>query len=608
MRVRLASLFRNLAAGGLLSLAVAAGAPPALAAANTKLAPRQATSPSVAVFPIPGGRLASPQTQISFRGVSAANLGAVQVTGSRSGPHPGTIEADSDGNGGSFIPTKPFLAGELVTVSTRLNVLGARGGTFRFTVAQPAGRIPYMRAINVGRVRGDVWTFHSRPDLAPAAVTLRQLGAANGQDIFLTPQFGPVQNGPEIVNSSGQLVWFNRVRAGDMASDLEVQQYRGQPVLTWWEGFTDAGMGIGEDRIFDTSYRQVAVVRAGNGLSADLHEFQITPAATALITAFYPVYWDASSVHGLRKEIVFDSVVQEIDIPTGLVLFQWDSLDHVGLADSYQAPPPEGPKVGWRNPYDYFHINSIQLDADGNLLVSARNTWAAYKVDHRSGTTLWTLGGKHSSFRMGPGTGFAFQHDVRSQAPGDTAVTLFDDGAGLPVVHRASRGLELGLDFRHWTARVLRQWFHSPPLLADFEGNLQQLTGQDQMIGWGQQPYFTEYDEAGHPLLDGRFVGNTSSYRAYAFPWSGTPADSPAVLATTSAGNTTVFVSWNGATGVAAWRVLAGSLPSNLAAVATAPRTSFETPIRVAAAPYVAVQALDSSGNTLATSPTVHAA
>src|SRR5205085_10424335 len=123
---------------------------------------------------------------------------------------------------------------------------------------------------------------------------------------------------------------------GGVVANFRVQNYRNQPVLTWWQGYTNAGVGVGQDVIYDSSYRPVAVVQAGNGLRADLHEFTLTPGGTALLTAYLPVYWNASSVHGQKREIVLDSVVQEIDVATGLVLFQWDSLDHVSLNDSYQ--------------------------------------------------------------------------------------------------------------------------------------------------------------------------------------------------------------------------------------------------------------------------------
>lgn len=533
-------------------------------------------------------------------------LERIRVVGSRSGRHGGRLESDSDGDGASFIPTTAFSPGETVTVSTSLNVRGATRGSYRFVVARPAGSLPHQSPMRVGRVRGDVWRFHSRPDLAPAAVRLvRGSGAAASDDIMLTPQFGPVQNGAEILDARGRLVWFQPVPPDQTASDLQVQQYQGKPVLTWWQGRTAAGMGIGEDVIYDSAYRQLATVRGANGLKPDLHEFQITSGGSALITAVFPVLWDSPSKHRTTHEVVFDSVVQEIDIPTGLVLFQWDSLDHVSLTDSYQPPPPNTGTAEVVNGFDYFHINSIQLDDDGNLLISARNTWAAYKLDHLTGAVLWTLGGKRSTFRMGAGTGFAFAHDIRSVAPHDARVTLFDDGAGLPAVHKASRGIELSLDVRHKTARLAAQWLHSPQLLAEFEGNLQQLPDGNRLIGWGQQPYFTEYDLSGQPILDARFVANTSSYRAYTFPWAAAPADPPTIVAVNSSQGTTLFVTWNGATNVASWQVLAGGSATTMQIVKTVPDTSFETTIDLPRVAYVGVEALDPSGLTLATSATV---
>jgi hypothetical protein len=401
-------------------------------------------------------------------------------------------------------------------------------------------------------------------------------------------------------------VWFTRVPPGGKAGDLRVQTYQGKPALTWWQGYTNAGVGVGQDLIYDTSYRPVATVNAGNGLHADLHEFDLTPSGTALITAYYPVYWDATSIHGSKKQIVLDSVVQEIDIPTGLVLYQWDSLDHVSIGDSYRPLPPENKKVGFRNPFDYFHLNSIVLDADGNLVISARNTWAAYKINHQTGAIMWILGGKRSSFRMGKGSQFAFQHDVEVAGAGDSFMTVFDDGAGLPNVHSQSRGLKLGLDFKHKTARVVLQDTHSPPLLADFEGNYQALPGNGAFLGWGQQPYFTQFDGRGRTVLDGRFVSNTSTYRAYRFQWTATPAVPPAVAGSTSKQTTTVYASWDGATAVSGWRVLAGSSATALSPARRVSKSGFETAINIHATHYVQVQALDVHGGVLGTSHVVH--
>ena len=562
---------------------------------------RAASPPGpVSVFPIPHGRVASPQTQIAFRGVSAGALGSLVVTGSRSGRHAGRVEADSDGDGASFLPARPFLPGELVTVSTHLNVRDATGGTFRFRIATPAGAMPNTPLPAAGRVPGDVLTFRSRPDLSPASVEITQQSARTAAgDIFLAPEQGPVQNGPMILAPNGDLVWFKAISSGQRATDFRVQSYRGQPVLTWWQGHVGAGVGVGEDVIYDRSYRQMAVVYAANGLSADLHEFQLTPAGAALITAYYDVLWKPSSNSRAARVNVLDSVVQEIDVKTGLVLFQWDSLDHVPPSASYQ-PPAAG------QPLDYFHVNSVQLDSDGDLVLSGRNTWAAYKVDADTGGVVWTLGGKRSDFKMGPRTSFAFQHDVRVRAS-DSTLTLFDDGAGPPTVQKQSRALTLRLDPAARSATLATQYPHTPAVLSGYEGNVQLLDNNNRFLGWGQQPYFSEFDARGQQLFDGRFVGENSSYRVYRFPWSGDPQTVPAVAVARGQGITTVDVSWNGATAVTSWRVLAGASASSLQPVSTVTKQGFETEITVPPAAFVAVQALDARGRVLATSQPVSA-
>jgi hypothetical protein len=306
-------------------------------------------------------------------------------------------------------------------------------------------------------------------------------------------------------------------------------------------------------------------------------------------------------MHGSTQQVVLDSVVQEIDVKTGLVLYQWDSLDHVPLTDSYEAMPKSA-----NSPFDYFHINSVQEQQDGDLLISARNTWAAYDIDHQTGAIMWTLGGRKSSYKLSSGAVFAFQHDVRLHTDTDGTVTLFDDGGGPPRVHDESRAITVRLDSSGKTATLVSENQHSPALAAAFEGNVQALSNGDQFVGWGQQPYFSEYNAKGQMMFDARFVDSNSSYRAYRFPWVGTPTGAPSVVATSQGTTANVYVSWNGATRVASWRVLAGSAANALQAVVTTGRQGFETQIPIATQPYVAVQALDAAGRTLATSSVVH--
>ncbi len=170
--------------------------------------------------------------------------------------------------------------------------------------------------------------------------------------------------------------------AGARAADLRVQSYLGKQVLTWWQDplFTPGNRRAGIV-IDDTSYNQIAVVRAGNGYQADLHEFQITPRGTALITVYDGIECNLSAVGGPARGAVADTLMQELDLATGLVRYEWHSLDHVPLSDTYVSPRPGSLK----EPFDFFHINSIDAMHDGSLLIDARNTWAAYDVDARTG-------------------------------------------------------------------------------------------------------------------------------------------------------------------------------------------------------------------------------
>ena len=281
---------------------------------------------------------------------------------------------------------------------------------------------------------------------------------------------------------------------------------------------------------------------------------------------------------------------------------QWTSVDHVGLAESYEHPRDSSTA----KPFDFFHANSIDVGLDGSLLISARNTWAFYDVSSASGQILWRVGGKHSTFALGPGTRTAWQHDVRQLADG--SISLFDNGAS-PGVHGQSRGIVLALEPGRRTATLLTQLTHPAPLLADSQGNMQALANGDWFIGWGQAPDLSEFSASGQLLFDAALPAGEESYRSLRFPWTGVPAHRPAFVIQTGAhGGGTAFASWNGATDVAAWRVLDGSTPTTMSTVAQVARSGFETAIAlpsVPLAPYATVQALDAGGAVLATGATV---
>ncbi len=550
---------------------------------------------SVSVYPLAGARYELPATQIAFRGLAPGQIGSVLVVGSKSGTHTGTIQADSDGQGGSFIPSTPFVAGEKVTVITGLNIVGGSGGTFTFSIAHPAAPQKYGALFHVPAGSNGLQHFRSRPDLQPAALTVTQNSAPAGAgDIFLAPQFGPSQTGPMILDSSGRLVWYHptSIKSRQLSTDFRVQSLFGRQVLTWWQGLSSSGSGSGAGYIYDRNYQQQYVVHAADGLGMDLHEFLVTNSGQAYVIA-------TSRVHGVTADgrPLVDSVVQEIDIRTGLVLFEWHALDHINLSESSQIGPHIGGHI-----IDPFHINSVDVDHDGNLIISARNTSAVYKVDRSTGQIIWRLGGTKSSFKMGSGTTTAFQHDAVVQPDG--TITIFDDGAGPPQVHSSSRGIRVALNFKNMTASLVKEYQHSPKISAYFEGGAQALPGGDIFLGWGQQPYFSENNSSGKQDFSAHFNQPTSSYRAYRFPWSAQPPTTPALaLRPNSDGTMQLFASWNGATNVASWRVLSGANSKSLRLLGSVPTHGFETSIKVHSGnPSFAVQPADGSGNVLATS------
>jgi len=587
-----------------LSAAPAAAAAAAPTCGPSRLGNSALEDGALTISPLPGSRDASPQTQISLLGVPAAEIGAVSATGSRSGAHSGRLLAYSQGDGASFVPAQPFAEGEQVTVRVVLH-LGAAAKTLtdEFVIASQDAITTTPGTIHAGTA-AEQQNFHSRPDLHPPVVTVTaQSPAVALGDEFVAPYKGPGQAGPMILDQNGGLLWFKPLPTGTSATNLRVQEYLGKPVLTWWQGDISVhGFGLGEDVIADDTYTDIAHVQAGNGLQADLHDFQITPQGTALITAYDPIYCNLSAAGGSSYGAVVDSVFQEIDIKTGLVMYQWTSLDHVGLRESYALAVGSSTA----DPFDFFHINSIGVDRDGSLMISSRNTWTVYDLNPVTGQINWRLGGRHSSFKAGPGTGTAWQHDPRELTGGE--ISIFDNGS-FPTEHHQSRAIVIKLNQQTHTATLVTRLTHAPALLAESQGNMQALANGDWFVGWGQVPDFSEFSPEGKLLFDAHFPATTQSYRDFRFAWTGLPAHGPTFALTAAAGaGATVWASWNGATLVSSWVVLAGPSPSSLTAVSQVPRSGFETAIAVptgTVGPYVEVRALNAAGAVLGTSSAI---
>jgi Arylsulfotransferase (ASST) len=459
-------------------------------------------------------------------------------------------------------------------------------------------------------------TYKSRPDLsAPPVDVVSPVGNVAPGFVFLTPNNGLAPNGLLMTDNAGKPVWI-RPDTGSFAANFRPSVYGGKPVLTWWEGATNGGYGSGQLVIADDTYTELLRFGAGQGRKADIHEFQITPQQTALLLTDQGVPIAAGATPPPYQN--WDCIVIELDIQTGAVLFEWHSADHIDPSESvlpapgtagspiptatpFAPPTPGGSAAAPTVPvYDSVHANGIELDTDGHLLVSARNTSAIYKVDRSTGNILWRLGGKKSDFKMGDGTSFGLQHDPRRHADG--TLSIFDDGTTGP-----SRGIVLDVDEVAMTATLVKEYPHPHGKFAMSQGNMEILPNGNIFVGWGSTGTASEFTTDGQVQFDADFSGSIQSYRCFRYPWVAQPKEPPDVVADApSGGMTNVYASWNGATEVATWEVLGGTDATALSSLGTFPRTDFETVLAVkATSGLIAVNALDKTGTVLGTSKAV---
>jgi Arylsulfotransferase (ASST) len=447
------------------------------------------------------------------------------------------------------------------------------------------------------------WTtaVHSRPGLRipKVTVTISESGVAPGY-IFVTPRTEyPGRTGPTILDRFGRVVWFHRQSKDLSSQDLRAQVYEGKPVLTWNvrppllpEGTALTGNAHNTYIVIaDASYRIIKRVRArGRGVVTDTHAFTITGRDSALMLAG----------RYSRHSNIVDNLVQEIDLKSGHVLYSWSAAHHIPLSETMVKRPQSG---AW----DPYHLNSVAEDSDGNLLVSARDTSTVYKLDRRTGRIIWKLGGRDSSFRFGRGAEFFYQHDALRQPDG--TLTLFDNAQAFGDAHgRGSAAKRLRLDTRSRTATLVAAYRHPVGnVFATSQGNAELLPNGNVFVGWGISPWFSEYASDGRIMFAAHFSSIWHhSFHARKAPWSGHPRDAPAVFARTGAGRVAAYVSWNGATDVAEWRLLGGAAEDAMAPLTSAPWAGFETKLSAPGMPgFVLVEALDASGQVLGRSAVI---
>jgi hypothetical protein len=475
------------------------------------------------------------------------------------------------------------------------------------------------------------WSFPSASKLHPPKLLTdaRTVSGKLAAGDFLVANFpnvgakGPMtgEGGPLILDTKLQPVWFHPVGTGVVSADLQQETFNGEPVLVWWQGLISRTGATQAGQVFvaDQHYRQIAALKAKSPWLISLHDAVIS-GTSIWVTVYRTVpHQNLSPYGGSAGGTVYDSGVQEYDLKSGKLLYTWDALNpggpaHIPLSSSEQ---PASARTGPGGAWDAYHVNAIQVLPGDQILVSMRNTWAAYLINTLTNQVVWTLGGKHSSFAVSSTARFAWQHDVTMVKddvlmPQDEELTLYNDncckelpGGAFAHPSGSSRGMLLKLNTLTRTASLLAAYPRSSKRVAAFLGSMQQLPNGNALIGWGSLPFFSEYSSAGRLLLDAQFPGKDQSYRSLFSPdWVGTPSYPPSGARRTANGTSTVFASWNGATEIVRWEVLGGASGSRLAPVASMPKSGFETSISLGKRKYkvLEVRALDPHGSVLGVS------
>ncbi|ORY90641.1 ASST-domain-containing protein [Leucosporidium creatinivorum] len=468
-------------------------------------------------------------------------------------------------------------------------------------------------------------THYHSTGLAPPSLLTRTpkrgrtlSGSSDGGDQKLLTFIGArgadaVDPAPYLFDDDGELVWSGR--KGNVMN-FQKHVYKSQDVLVWYTGSEEyPGYGHGQWQIYDQTYTLIATVEAQRiGPNAtDPHDFQITADNTAVIE-----YWDSrkadlSPLGGSADGYAFDCVVQEIDIESGDLLFQWSTRDHIPITETYYKLHEPHLGLTKETAFDAHHLNSVWKDDANNFLVGMRGSSTLYYISGSTGEVLWRLGGENSDFDVHESARFNFQHNAKivgSGAEHTFLVTLFDNGANQYEQRVGeARGLILRVDKRFMRATVEHEFWPSFHGIATSEGSVQLLPNGNVVVGWGIVPYYSEYSPNGtlvHDVSLGAGGTTLHSYRATKAPWVGRPLTRPS-FAIDPLRDDRAYASWNGATEVTHWRLLGGSRPKLLTRLEQTRKLGFETELYISARnDYFAVAAYDVKGKCLGVSESHH--
>ena len=464
----------------------------------------------VYVSPLPGSDRHRPETNLIARfdrDVSPAELapGAIRASGSRSGDHSGRLTLSDDRRTVIFRPDRPFAHGERVEAFVSL-ARSDTPATFWFEIMagpspaiDPASRLELAAEGNAFRRE-----FAAGDTVAPPPITSKWLGpTAPGKLFIATFQvLGPnIPSYLTVADNEGRPL-FQQKRPSTCL-DFKLQP---DGRITWYE------LGLSAFVAMDsTTYAIVDTFACGNGYITDLHELLLLPNGHALLLGLDPQVVDMSAIvaGGNPAAIVLGMIIQEFDAAKNVV-FEWRSWDHFAITDATYEDLTAAH-------IDYVHSNALEIDADGNLLLSSRHMDEITKIDRTTGATIWRWGGKHNEFKFIDDPGFSHQHAIRRVADG--RYTLFDNGNFHPI--HVSRAVEYELDQDARTARAVWQFVNGIDTYGFAMGYAQRLENGNTLVSFGTgKPDVIEVAPDGTKLLEMSLPPGIHSYRVTRSAWS----------------------------------------------------------------------------------------
>lgn len=492
------------------------------------------------VSPVPGSTLVSQESNIIIRSKSALDPTSISgspvfsVAGSRSGDHAGAVILSDDELCLLFESFRPFAPDEIVTVAlhpgvrTRSGVaLGPLSFSFRTSSLSQFDQHLLLSRLTEASTGSNVRTqtvnatahavSNVLTDSLPAGFPRRSvtLSGSTAPGLLFLGSFKIAEASNHlnfislvpsdeqylmILDNTGTPMFFRTMRS--MSTDFKVQL---NGYLTYFDNKTGAYYEL------DSSYAVIDSFRCGNGYKTDLHELRLLPDGHQLMLGYDPQTVDMSSIvpGGDPSATVIGAVIQELD-RSKHVIFQWRTFDHFKVTDATQEDFTA-------STIDYVHPNTIEIDTDGNLLLSSRHMDEITKIDRKTGAMLWRWGGKNNQFRyLGDSVGFSHQHTIHRSPSG--SLMMLDNGNYRASTY--SSVVEYMLDETAKTVRLIWQYRHTPDVFAIAMGSVDRLANGNTLIGWGTtSPAITEVRPDGSVAFELQLPDSVVSYRAYRMPW-----------------------------------------------------------------------------------------